>query len=72
MRDRDYAAYQGGLPGSRRSPCLGCGRVVVTARDAHVTFGGKRDGSMLVVFGHDPQVSWANTDIDEVFAAGDL
>lgn len=72
MRTRDYAAYQGGLPGSRRSPCLGCGRVVVTARDAHVTFGGKRDGSMLLAFGHDPQVSWATVDVDEVFAAGDL
>lgn len=70
MRSRDYAAYQGGLPGSRRSPCLGCCRTVVTARDAHVTFGGKRDGSMLLVFGHDPEVLWA-TD-DNIFEATDV
>jgi hypothetical protein len=72
VHDREYAAHQGGLPGSRRSPCLACGRIVVTARDAHVTFGGKRDGSLLVVFGHDPQVSWATVAADALFAAEDL
>src|SRR3954447_16193387 len=71
MRNRDYAAYQGDLPGSRRSPCLGCDRVIVTARDAHVTFGGKRDGSLLLAFGHDAQMTWA-TDADAIFDATDL
>lgn len=62
-------AYKGGLPGSRRSPCLGCDGRVVTARDPHVLIGGKRDGSVLAVFDAAPQRCWA-TDPERLFEPG--
>lgn len=43
-----------GLPGWRRSPCLGCAERVVAARHAYVVLGGRRDGTALVIFGQDP------------------
>lgn len=43
-----------GLPGWRRSPCLGCGRTIVAARHSHVLIGGRRDGTGLVIIGLKP------------------
>jgi len=57
------------LPGSRRGLCLGCDARVVTARDAHVLFGGKRDGSMLAMFDAAPLLMLA-TDPDRLFEPG--
>jgi hypothetical protein len=64
-------AYKDDLPGSRRSPCLGCGGRVVTARASHCLIGGKRDGSLLVVMDVEPQRSWA-TDVDRLYTERDL
>jgi hypothetical protein len=64
-------AYKGDLPGSRSGPCLGCGQRVVTARHAHVLFGGKRDGSLLVAWDTEPQRSYA-TDVDRIYIEPDL
>src|SRR5579859_4844087 len=44
-----------GIPGWRRSPCLGCSRQVVANRDAHVIFIGRRDGSVLLILEGEPQ-----------------
>jgi hypothetical protein len=65
----DAAAYKGDLPGSRRSVCLGCGYRVVTARDSHCRFVGKRDGSVLLALDAKPLTAFA-TDIDRVFEPG--
>src|SRR6266498_85751 len=62
-------AYKDGLPGSRRSPCLGCDGRVVPARDPHVLIGGKRDGSVLAVFDAAPQRCWV-TDPDRLLEPG--
>jgi hypothetical protein len=62
-------SYNDDLPGSRRAPCLGCGGRVVTARDPHVEIGGKRDGSVLVMFEAEPQLALA-TDPDRAFEPG--
>jgi hypothetical protein len=59
------------LPIARRAACLGCGEQVVRARDAHVTIGGRRDGSLLVVIDVEPLLSRA-TDTEELFRADDL
>jgi hypothetical protein len=59
-------SYKGDLPGSRRAPCLGCGGRVVTARDPHVEIGGKRDGSVLLMYEAEPQLALA-TDPDRAF-----
>jgi hypothetical protein len=59
------------LPGSRKAPCLGCGGRVVTARDPHVLFGGKRDGSLLIAMDTEPQLSYAS-DIDRIYTEADL
>jgi hypothetical protein len=64
-------AYKDDLPGSRRSPCLGCGELVVTARDAHVPIGGRRDGSLLVEMDVEPLISQSN-DPDALYEADDL
>src|SRR6266540_5406612 len=40
-----------GVPGWRRSACLGCGERVVAARHAHVLIGGRRDGTALLIIG---------------------
>lgn len=63
--------YKNDLPGSKRAPCLGCGERVVTARDAHVLFGGKRDGSLLIAWDTEPQLSYA-TDVDRIYTERDL
>jgi hypothetical protein len=52
--------FKNDLPGSRSAPCLGCGGRVVTARDPHVLFGGKRDGSLLIAMDAEPQRSYAS------------
>ena len=62
-------SYKGDLPGSRRAPCLGCGGRVVTARDPHVEIGGKRDGSVLLMYEAEPQLALA-TDPDRREAGG--
>jgi hypothetical protein len=67
----EYAAYKDGEPGSRRAPCLGCGRRVVTARNAHVLVGGKRDGSLLTMIDAEPQLALA-TDVDRHFTESGL
>jgi hypothetical protein len=67
----DRLAYKDDLPGSRRAPCLGCGGRVVTARDPHVLFGGKRDGSLLTAIDAAPWVSYA-TDVDAIYTEQDL
>jgi hypothetical protein len=67
----DRRAYKGDLPGSRRAPCLGCGHTVVTARDPHVLFGGKRDGSLLIAIDAAPLMSFA-TDVDRIYTEPDL
>src|SRR4051794_22635176 len=64
-------AYKNDLPGSRRAPCLGCGKPVVTARHAHVPIGGRRDGSLLIEIDMEPLVSNSN-DPDALFDADDL
>lgn len=66
---KDSAAYKGDLPGSRRSPCLGCGDRVVTARDPHCRIVGRRDGSMLLVLDAKPLTALA-TDIDRILETG--
>ncbi len=50
----ERSAFQGDLPGSRRSPCLGCDGPVRSARDAHVRVGGTRDGSWLALIDAEP------------------
>lgn len=65
-------SYRGDLPGSRSASCLGCGRRVVTARDSHVCFGGRRDGSLLIAWETKPQLSYTTRPADEIFAAEDL
>ncbi len=62
-------SYNDDLPGSRRAPCLGCGGRVVTARDPYVEIGGRRDGSILVMYEVEPQLALA-TDPDRVFEPG--
>jgi hypothetical protein len=62
-------SYKDDLPGSRQAPCLGCGRRVVTARDPHVEIGGKRDGSVLVMYEAKPLLAFA-TNPDQVFEPG--
>src|ERR1700722_5011786 len=52
-----------GMPGWRRSPCLGCGQPVVANRDAYVLITGTRDGSMLVVGGGEPQRIFVTADL---------
>jgi hypothetical protein len=64
-------AYRNDLPGSRRAPCLGCGRPVVTARDPHCLIGGKRDGSVLIAVDTEPQRSFA-TDVDLIYTERDI
>lgn len=59
------------MPGSRSAPCLGCGRRVVTARDAHVTFGGKRDGSLLIAWDVEPQRAYSDV-TDRLYEADEL
>jgi len=66
-----YQAFAGDLPGSRRSPCLGCGEIVKPARHAHVQIGGRRDGTSLVVFEIFPQRASA-TNLDSLFSEGEL
>jgi hypothetical protein len=63
------SSREGELPGSRRGLCLGCDALVVTARDAHVLFGGKRDGSFLAMFDAAPLLMLA-TDPDRLFGPG--
>ncbi len=48
-RQVDRRAFSGGLPGSKRSPCLGCDEPVRSARDAHVQIAGTKDGSWLAL-----------------------
>jgi hypothetical protein len=67
----DRRAYRNDLLGSRRSPCLGCGKPVVTARDAHVPIGGRRDGTLLIEMDVEPLISQSN-DPDALFDADDL
>lgn len=67
----EYLAYTRDLPGSRRAPCLGCGGRVVTARDAHVRIGGKRDGSLLMVIDAAPFTTLA-TEADRILTELDL
>lgn len=67
----EHRAYKNDLPGSRRSPCLGCGAVVVTARHPHVQFGGRRDGSLLLEIDVEPLISQSN-DPDALYGADDL
>lgn len=67
----EHLSYKNDLPGSKRAPCLGCGERVVTARDAHVLFGGKRDGSLLIAWDTEPQRSYA-TDVDRIYTEPDL
>jgi hypothetical protein len=62
-------SYKNDLPGSRKAPCLGCGHSVVTARDSHVQIGGKRDGSVLMMFEAKPLLALA-TNLDQVFEPG--
>jgi hypothetical protein len=64
-------AFENDLPGSRRAPCLGCGGLVVTARDPHCLIGGRRDGSLLVVMDAEPLISWA-TDVDRIYQDPDI
>jgi len=71
MSVNEHLAYKNDLPGSRRAPCLGCGRRVVTARDPHCLIGGKRDGSLLVVMDAEPQLSYA-TDVDRLYGEPDV
>ncbi len=71
MKAQGHLAYKNDLPGSRRAPCLGCGRRVVAARDAHCLIGGKRDGSLLVVMDAEPQLAYA-TDVDSMYEEPDL
>ena len=71
MNAREHLAYKNDLPGSRRAPCLGCGRRVVAARDAHCLIGGKRDGSLLVVIDARPQLCYA-TDVDRIYDDPDV
>lgn len=47
-----------GLPGFRRGECLGCGKLVVAARDAWVSIGGTRDGSWLMASEIEPYRAW--------------
>ncbi|MEA2825945.1 MAG: hypothetical protein QOG43_384 [Actinomycetota bacterium] len=49
-------AFSGGPPGSRRSPCLGCGHPVRPSRDAYVEIGGSRDGSWLALLDAEPGI----------------
>lgn len=62
-------SYKDDLPGSRQAPSLGCGARVVTARDPHVEIGGKRDGSVLMLWEAELQLSLAS-DLDRVFEPG--
>jgi hypothetical protein len=55
----ERAAYRDSFPGSRKSPCLGCGETVVASRDPHVTFVGRTDGSGLVEVDAEPLTSYA-------------
>jgi len=41
--------FAGGPPGSKRSPCSGCGQPVRSARDTHVQIAGTRNGSWLAM-----------------------
>jgi hypothetical protein len=59
-------SYKDDVPGSRQAPCLGCGRRVVTARDPHVEIGGKRDGSVLMMYEAEPLRALA-TNPEQVF-----
>lgn len=59
-------SYKDDLPGSRQAPCLGCGRRVVTARDPHVEIGGRRDGSVLMMYEAKPLLALA-TNPEQVF-----
>jgi hypothetical protein len=65
----ERTSYKGDVPGSRRAPCLGCGGRVVIARDPHVEIGGKRDGSVLLIYEAEPQLALA-TDPDRIFEPG--
>jgi hypothetical protein len=67
----DTVAAKGPLGQFGRAPCLGCGRTVVAARDAHCLIGGTRDGSLLIVVDVAPQRSFA-TDLDLPYADVDL
>lgn len=71
MTDAEHRAYKDDLPGSRRAPCLGCGKSVVTARDAHVPIGGRRDGSLLIEMDVEPLLS-RSSDPDALYDADDL
>jgi hypothetical protein len=62
-------SYKDDAPGSRQAPCLGCGRRVVTARDPHVEIGGKRDGSVLMMYEAEPLRALA-TNPEQVFQPG--
>lgn len=67
----EYLASARDLPGSRRAPCLGCGGRIVTARDAYVRIGGKRDGSLLMLIDAEPLTTLA-TDADCILTEPDL
>lgn len=71
MSDVERRAYKDDLPGSRRSPCLGCGEPVVTARHAYIQIGGRRDGSLLIEMDVEPLISQSN-DPDALYGADDL
>jgi len=71
MNMMEVVAYKDDLPGTRRSPCLGCGKPVVTARHANVPFGGRRDGSLLIEIDVEPLISQTN-DPDALYGADDL
>lgn len=58
----EHGGYAGDLPGSKRSPCLGCDTPVIASRHAHVSFGGTRDGTALIVFEVFPQLSLTTED----------
>ncbi|HZD69827.1 MAG TPA: hypothetical protein VFA45_13250 [Actinomycetes bacterium] len=64
-------SYRNDLPGSSKAPCLGCGRSVVTARDAHVEIVGKRDGSVLMMYEAEPLLAMA-TNSERVFETSGL
>ena len=51
-----------GLPGWRRTACLGCDERVVANRDPHVVFVGTRDGSVLIVIEGEPQRLFVTSD----------
>ncbi len=45
-----------GLPGWKRSTCLGCGQPVIASRHAYIVMGGRRNGTALFVIGVKPHI----------------